>query len=248
MCKHCEKAQKQLQDVVLPSPEAQSQLLDGVTSTQTRDNEKGEQDRDRRVRASILTGLRGSGKTTFLNYALTSMGHDQKIGVLQSDSGGVAVVDTLTPMKPTNAEVAVMPHGCLGLSPINDMVEALRGLALRSEMPLDGLIIECSVLSEVLSVKRAFSADPFVQAAFRLDEVVCVCDAEGFETGSEVTRLVCEQLAVSDVCLLNKCDLVSAPQRDRIRERIRALKPSIRVVPCRHAKVSLKQVLKASAK
>eukprot|EP00932_Pfiesteria_piscicida_P018770 SRR837773.5618.p1 GENE.SRR837773.5618~~SRR837773.5618.p1 ORF type:complete len:179 (-),score=63.30 SRR837773.5618:386-856(-) len=151
------------------------------------------------------------------------------------------------------------------------MVEALRRLAERPQAlgqatddgpALDHLLVECSGLSEVIPVAQTFFADPYVQASFHLDGVVCVCDAGSFEAleggearsapsveaggaeGAEgaapdVARLLREQLSFSDVCLLNKCDLVDASQRDRIGSRIRALNPAAKVVPCRHGKVNL---------
>jgi len=111
----------------------------------------------------------------------------------------------------------------------------------------------------VLPVAQTFFADPFVQASFKLDSVVCVCDASNFElleggnsemegtAGSDVANLLREQLALSDVCLLNKCDLINSSQRDGVAARLRKVNPGIQVVPCRHGKVNLGQVLKVNS-
>lgn len=245
---------------------AQNELAGGLTAAQKREVERCEQMRDRRVRATILTGFLGAGKTTFLNFVLKSWGHGKRIGVVQNEFGNVPVDDQLMLVDRNEAaEVITMPNGCLCCRVRGDVVDALRRLAAKplstettSQVPADGsqldnLIIECSGLSEVLPVAQTFFADPFVQAAFQLDGVVCVCDAKNFETfeggaedtgGPAVGQLLREQLAISDACLLNKCDLVDSAQRDRVSARIRALNPSVKVVPCRHGKVNLAQVLK----
>lgn len=154
-----------------------------------------------------------------------------------------------------------MPNGCICCRVRGDLVDALRRLAARhadkdsgaeGELPIDTLLIECSGLSEVLPVAQTFFADPFVQASYALDGVVCVCDTANFEAqegdatdeeAASVANLLREQLALSDVCLLNKCDLVDSATRDRIGRRVREVSPSIKVVPCRHGRVNLQQVL-----
>jgi len=254
MCIFCEKAQAQLKGGFL-------------TAAEKREAERCERLQERRIRATILTGFLGAGKTTFLNFILKSLGHGKRIGVVQNEFGSVSIDDQLMLVEKSDAEVITMANGCVCCRVRGDMVEALKKLAERKgdkafgqdgEFPLDNLIIECSGLSEVIPVAQTFFADPFVQASFTLDGVVCVCDAANFESleggeegtmaaGADVARLLREQLSISDVCLLNKCDLVDSAQRDRIGTRIRELNPSAKVVPCRHGKVNLGQVLKVNS-
>mmetsp|Transcript_167348 Transcript_167348/g.321451 ORF Transcript_167348/g.321451 Transcript_167348/m.321451 type:complete len:429 (+) Transcript_167348:82-1368(+) len=243
MCIFCEKAQ--------------AQLADGITPSQKREVEQCERLRELRVKATILTGFLGSGKTTFLNFVLKSLKHGQRIAVVQNEFGSVSIDDHLMPVERSNTEVVVMPNGCLCCRVRGDLVDALRRLAERTvsgapageeALPqLDGLIIECSGLSEVAPVAQTFFADPYVQASYRLDGVVCVCDAanfEAFDDSEDIGRLLREQLALSDVCLLNKCDLVDSRRRDQLAAKIRTVNPATKVVPCRHGKVNLAQVLK----
>jgi len=245
---------------------AQAQLADGITPSQIREAEQCERLQERRVKATILTGFLGAGKTTFLNFVLGSLKHGQRVAVVQNEFGSVSVDDQLMPVERSNTEVVVMPNGCLCCRVRGDLVDALRRLAARTlgssppvapEVaapgasedalpPLDGLIIECSGLSEVAPVAQTFFADPYVQASYRLDGVVCVCDSANFEAceDGEVGTLLREQLALSDVCLLNKCDLIDSKRRDALGAKIRAVNPGTKVVPCRHGKVNLTQVLK----
>eukprot|EP00913_Durusdinium_trenchii_P029088 g27273.t1 len=76
------------------------------------------------------------------------------------------------------------PVGCLCCRVRGDLVDALRRLAHddgeESPKRMDCLLVECSGLSEVLPVAQTFFSDAFVQASFRLDSVLCVCDVSTF--------------------------------------------------------------------
>ena len=248
MCIFCEKAKNE---------------LSGLTPEQIREAEACVQLQEQRVPATILTGFLGAGKTTFLNFVLKSLGHGKRIAVVQNEFGRVPIDDQLMLLEKAASETIVMPNGCLCCRVRGDLVEALRRLAdspnAGADRKIDSLLVECSGLSEVLPVAQTFFADPFVQAAFRLDSVVCVCDASNFEkleggsdggvgaAGEDVAQLLREQLAISDVCLLNKCDLIDSSQRDQLAQRIRRVNPAARVVPCRQGKVNLGQVLKVNS-
>ncbi|CAE7795935.1 unnamed protein product [Symbiodinium sp. CCMP2592] len=253
MCIFCEKAK--------------SELDGNLTAAQKREIESCVDLQERRIRATILTGFLGAGKTTFLNFVLKSLGHGRRIAVVQNEFGKVPIDDQLMLLEKSAAETIVMPNGCLCCRVRGDLVDALRRLADAPEtlaaeasggQKLDSLLIECSGLSEVLPVAQTFFSDPFVQASFKLDSVVCVCDAASFDqleggvasegaAGADVAQLLREQLAISDVCLLNKCDLVDSAQRDQVSSRIREVNPAVRVVPCRHGKVNLAQVLQVNS-
>merc|ERR1719276_202685 len=165
---------------------AQAQLADGITPAQKRAAEQCERLRERRIKATILTGFLGSGKTTFLNFVLKSQKHGQRIAVVQNEFGNVSIDDQLMPVERSNTEVVVMANGCLCCRVRGDLVDALKriaenGVGVDVENPLDGLIIECSGLSEVTPVCQTFFVEPSVQSVYQLDGVVCVCDAGNFE-------------------------------------------------------------------
>ncbi|CAE7740577.1 eag [Symbiodinium sp. CCMP2456] len=102
--------------------------------------------------------------------------------------------------------------------------------------PLQSRVLDMGDTAEFLDVGDAASFD-------QLEGGVA---SEG-SAGADVAQLLREQLAISDVCLLNKCDLVDSAQRDQVSSRIREVNPAVRVVPCRHGKVNLAQVLQVNS-
>lgn len=243
MCIFCERAANQILTGELPGDVRRAA-------------ERCEVLRNSRILATILTGFLGSGKTTFLNYVMRAP-HGKRIGVIQNEFGAVSIDDQLMPTikSDENAAVILMPNGCICCRVRGDLVEALKSLAENSEqLRLDFVIIECSGLSEVAPVAQTFFADAEVQAKYTLDAVLCVCDAQVLQRAStgqlqdeEVETLLAEQMSLADVCLLNKCDKVSGPERDKLVKWLGSCNPSAKVLPCRHGKVNLAQVININA-
>lgn len=243
MCIFCERAADQIATGELPAH-------------LRRAAERCEVLRSGRILATILTGFLGAGKTTFLNYVMRAP-HGKRIGVIQNEFGAVSIDDQLMPTIKSDPNLAVilMPNGCICCRVRGDLVEALKSLAESSEqLRLDSVIIECSGLSEVAPVAQTFFADVNVQAKYTLDAVLCVCDAHLLQRAStgqlqdrEVERLLAEQMSLADVCLLNKCDKVSGPERAQLVTWLESRNPSAKVVPCRHGKVHLAQVMNINA-
>ncbi|CAE7585217.1 yjiA [Symbiodinium natans] len=112
MCIFCEKAK--------------GELSGNLTAAQKREIESCVELQERRIRATILTGFLGAGKTTFLNFVLKSLGHGKRIAVVQNEFGKVPVDDQLMLLEQSAAETIVMPNGCLCCRVRGDLVEALR--------------------------------------------------------------------------------------------------------------------------
>ncbi|CAE7221667.1 unnamed protein product [Symbiodinium sp. CCMP2456] len=112
MCIFCEKAN--------------SELDGNLTAAQKREIESCVDLQERRIRATILTGFLGAGKTTFLNFVLKSLGHGRRIAVVQNEFGKVPIDDQLMLLEKSAAETIVMPNGCLCCRVRGDLVDALR--------------------------------------------------------------------------------------------------------------------------
>ena len=92
-----------------------------------------------------------------------------------------------------------------------DLVETLGRLQERADT-LDGILIETTGLADPAPVASTFFAADEVKSGIRLDAFVTVVDAVNLEQNLAQSNEAAEQVAFSDIILVNKMDLVS-PER-----------------------------------
>ncbi|CAD7946958.1 unnamed protein product [Amoebophrya sp. A120] len=151
------------------------------------DVEKCEEMKKKRKKVTVVTGFLGSGKTSFLNYVLTSNTHNKKIGVVVNEFGETTIDDKFLKSAGNNKrvetcsesgmQVVSLENGCVCCTVRGDLVTAM--LKFAYTMDVDYILLECSGLSEIVPVCQCFfEAD--VQQHFQLDGVICVVDGKRY--------------------------------------------------------------------
>jgi len=188
---------------------------------------------------TVLTGFLGAGKTTLLNRILTEQ-HGKKYAVIVNEFGEAGIDNDL--VVNADEEVFEMNNGCICCTVRGDLIRILGGLMKRAEK-FDAILLETTGLADPAPVAQTFFVDDDVAAKTRLDAVVTLVDACHFETQVEDSHEAAEQVAFADLILINKVDLVSAQQVERIESRIRAMNPYARITHCEQCGVPLDGVL-----
>ena len=194
---------------------------------------------DPRIPVTVLTGFLGAGKTTLLNRVLTEQ-HGRRIAVIENEFGEIGVDNQLVIQ--ADEEIFAMNNGCLCCTVRGDLLRILARLLKRKDR-LDGVLIETTGLADPGPVAQTFFTDPEIREAYRLDGIVTVVDARHAAQHLDEGKEAKEQVAFADVILLNKTDLASAADLDRLEARLHRMNTAARIFRTRDCDIAIDRVL-----
>jgi G3E family GTPase len=217
---------------------------------------------------TVLSGFLGAGKTTLLNHVLANR-EGLRVAVIVNDMSEVNIDAALVrdggaALSRTEEQLVEMSNGCICCTLREDLLAEVARLA--REGRFDYLLIESTGISEPLPVAQTFTFEAedgtSLSSLARLDTLVTVVDARAFpaelERGSSLASqglgvsdeddrtlatLHIEQVEFADVIVLNKTDLVTAAELERVEATVRAINPGAILVRSERGQVPLAAVL-----
>jgi G3E family GTPase len=188
---------------------------------------------------TLLSGFLGAGKTTLLNFILKE-NHGKRIAVIENEFGEIPIDHDL--VIGVDDDIFEMNNGCICCSIKGDLIATLNRLMERHDK-FDSILIESTGLASPGPIAQAFLLEDEINHSLKLDGIVTLVDAFHFWKQLDEVDVAWEQIAFSNVILLNKVDLVSTEEATKIDTRLRNINPTARIFQTTNAAIKLDEIL-----
>ena len=188
---------------------------------------------------TLLSGFLGAGKTTLLNYILKE-NHGKRIAVIENEFGEIPIDHDL--VIGADEDIFEMNNGCICCSIKGDLIATLNRLIERHDK-FDSIVIESTGLASPGPIAQAFLLEDEINDSLKLDGIVTLVDALHFWKQLDEIDVLWEQIAFSNVILLNKIDLVSTEELTKVDNRIRGINPTAQIFKTQNATIELDEIL-----
>ncbi|XP_060093407.1 zinc-regulated GTPase metalloprotein activator 1A-like [Heteronotia binoei] len=203
-----------------------------------------------KIPVTIITGYLGAGKTTLLNYILTEQ-HNKRIAVILNEFGeGSALEKSLAVSQGGELyeEWLELRNGCLCCSVKDNGLKAIENL-MHKKGKFDYILLETTGLADPGAVASMFWVDAELGSDIYLDGIVSVVDAKyGLqhlreEIHSGLINEAARQIALADLIVINKTDLVPQEALMKLRTAVRSINGLVKIIETQRSRVDLSDVL-----
>ncbi|XP_064436002.1 zinc-regulated GTPase metalloprotein activator 1C isoform X6 [Mirounga angustirostris] len=183
-----------------------------------------------KIPVTIITGYLGAGKTTLLNYILTEQ-HSKRVAVILNEFGeGSAVEKSLAVSQGGELyeEWLELRNGCLCCSVKDNGLRAIENL-MQKKGKFDYILLETTGLADPGAVASMFWVDAELGVDIYLDGIITVVDSKYGLKHLEEEKLdglineASRQVALADIIIINKTDLISEEDLSKLRTTIRSI-------------------------
>eukprot|EP00548_Thalassiothrix_antarctica_P008332 CAMPEP_0194132172 /NCGR_PEP_ID=MMETSP0152-20130528/2706_1 /TAXON_ID=1049557 /ORGANISM="Thalassiothrix antarctica, Strain L6-D1" /LENGTH=349 /DNA_ID=CAMNT_0038827135 /DNA_START=46 /DNA_END=1095 /DNA_ORIENTATION=+ len=197
---------------------------------------------------TVITGFLGAGKTTFVNYILKEQ-NEWKICVLENEFGEVSIDDGLVAESMDAPEdLITLDNGCVCCSVRGDLVRTLGQLSKRRK-DFDAILLETTGLADPAPIVYTIQTNPKMSDNYRIDSLVCLADCKHLALHLDekkpegAVNEALHQVAFSDKILLNKIDLVTLEEKEKLKNRLKNINKFATIIETERGRAPLGEIL-----
>jgi G3E family GTPase len=169
------------------------------------------------VKIIILTGFLGSGKTTFLKKLLEKYSH-KKIGVIMNDFGKIGVDVEL--IDRGGIKMAEINSGSIFCSCKSD--QFIKAMMEVIKEDVETILVESSGLANPSTLPKILDIIKDKKGKdIEKIEILGVMDATNIYKLVQTVQILKQQIAISDLLILNKCDIATDKEKEKSLNAIR---------------------------
>ena len=177
------------------------------------------------IPVTIIGGFLGSGKTSLLNHVINNT-RGKRFAVLVNDFGEINIDAKL--VVSVEGETISLANGCVCCVIREDLLKEVLHLLELDPLP-EHIVIETSGVAKPLSVAETFLS-PAVHHLVETQNMITMLDADlVIDDQADYTDIAYGQIAVADLVVINKTDLVSPQQIEEVRKKVEAIVPRARI-------------------
>lgn len=174
---------------------------------------------------TILTGFLGAGKTTYLNHLL-QQNKGVRYAIVENEFGEQGIDNELVIRG--DESIVELNNGCLCCTLNDNLYDILNELHDRQE-EFDEVIIEATGVADPTGLAQPFIVHSLIKKHFPLTSIICLVDVELIEDQLLETKEAYNQIAYSDIIILNKIDLVNEDYVETTAHRVQSINPLAKV-------------------
>jgi G3E family GTPase len=141
-----------------------------------------------------------------------------------------------------------MDNGCVCCSIRGDLIRTLGQLASRRHT-FDAILLETTGVADPAPIVYTIQTNPKMSDHYRIDSIVCLADAKHVEQHLDEVKPdgavneALQQVAFADKILLNKIDLVTKEELQKLKDRLKSINKFATVLETERSRAPLDKIL-----
>jgi len=201
-----------------------------------------------RVPVSIITGYLGSGKTTLLNNLVRQPDMDS-VALIINEFGEIGLDNLLVETSIENT--LLLENGCICCSVRGDLIDTIGDLfakARNGTIPdFSRILIETTGLADPAPIVNTLRNERGVADRCRMDSVVTLIDGVQGKVQAESYPEAKKQIALADVGLITKSDLLEGSEVSALKRFIQGINPTLDTMPIEKGEVPSSKLFEQDA-